>query len=268
MPKLFLTYAWEDNQDRNVDQVVKELNAAGVEVAYDRAEFGVGDRLWEQIDAAIRDKDTSGWAIFLSEQSLNSEACLEELSYALIRALKAGAGNFPMITIMAGPVDWEKLPTTLRTRLGVSLEDQLWAQRISDRLHGKKTVPDFSELQPVGIRWHQTKDGWWLEVWPRAARWDPFEVVVEGGEPMNKFGIVQSGIRILTRGPRDRPPADGTYAVTTLARSDGRRAIRIPGPVDATTHGYVFVPEIPEMLSVGDSRTFYTLRFNGQPITD
>jgi hypothetical protein len=37
MAKLWLTYAWKDNQDQDVDHVVGELKRVGLDVAFDRA---------------------------------------------------------------------------------------------------------------------------------------------------------------------------------------------------------------------------------------
>ena len=86
--KLWLTYAWKDNEQEDVDHIVAELRRAGIDVRYDRVQLLAGRRLWDQIDASIRDPDIAAWAIYVTEHSLRSEPCQEELAYALDRTLR------------------------------------------------------------------------------------------------------------------------------------------------------------------------------------
>ena len=103
MGKLWLTYAWSDNAQQDVDFVAQELRGAGVDVKLDRWTVGAGKRLWEQIDHSIRDpKECDGWAIYLTQSSLTSQPCLEELAYALDRALGTRGQAFPLIGISPG----------------------------------------------------------------------------------------------------------------------------------------------------------------------
>lgn len=258
MAKLFLTYAWKDNEDRDVEYVVKELREAGLDVTYDKAEFLVGDRLWEQIDKAFKDPAITGWAIYTTEASLRSPACKEELAYALERALDPAGRPFPMIAILPAPVD-EDMHRALKVRLWVSLQDPDWKARIVDSLHGRKTVPDLSDIGPVGVRWHRHDDLWIMEVWPRAGRWDPFYVRLPPGE--------QVEMRIAVRGPKGRWPNPSQVMVTTLRGQDGSRGLSIPGPIDALTSAYVCFDVIPKEVWVGEQHDGFTLRLDGQPLT-
>jgi TIR domain len=97
MAKLWLTYAWKDNQDQDVDHVIEELKKVGLEVVFDRVHLIPGQKIWPQIDQAISDPSISGWAIFATANSFSSEACLEELAYALDRALRTRGGDFPQL---------------------------------------------------------------------------------------------------------------------------------------------------------------------------
>ena len=99
-PKLWLTYAWKDNEDAQVDHVYHELIDAGLDVRLDRTQLTVGQRLWPQIDAGITDPEKcDGWAIYATKKSLESEPCLEEIAYALDRALRKRETDFPIIGI-------------------------------------------------------------------------------------------------------------------------------------------------------------------------
>jgi hypothetical protein len=115
--KLWLTYAWKDNQDQDVDHVIHELQRTGLEVAFDRAHIIPGQRVWFQIDKGILDPATDAWAILATENSLSSEACLEELAYALDRALRTRGADFPLIGIFPAPIDRALIPSAIATRL-------------------------------------------------------------------------------------------------------------------------------------------------------
>ena len=94
----------ERHQDQDVDHVVGELKRVGLDVAFDRAHIIPGQRLWSQIDKGISDPQTDGWAILATENSLSSEPCLEELAYALDRALRTRGAEFPLIGIFPAPI--------------------------------------------------------------------------------------------------------------------------------------------------------------------
>jgi hypothetical protein len=49
MTKLWLTYAWKDNEVEQVDFVAQELRKAGLDVRVDRVALVAGRRLWPQI---------------------------------------------------------------------------------------------------------------------------------------------------------------------------------------------------------------------------
>jgi len=57
MKKLWLTYAWIDNEDKNIDFIIKELDSLGIEVKFDRRNIVPGKRLWQQIGNKIIDSD-------------------------------------------------------------------------------------------------------------------------------------------------------------------------------------------------------------------
>ena len=82
MKKLWLTYAWKDNEAEQVDYVIQMLRAQGLEVGFDRARLIAGQRLWSQLDANISDAAKSdAWAIYATKNSLSSEPCLEEVRF-------------------------------------------------------------------------------------------------------------------------------------------------------------------------------------------
>jgi hypothetical protein len=85
--KLWLTYAWKDNEDRDIDFIVQVLDGLTLDVRFDRRSLVPGQRLWTQIGGAITDPaECDAWGIVLTANSLTSQPCIEELCYALDRA--------------------------------------------------------------------------------------------------------------------------------------------------------------------------------------
>ena len=135
MKTLWLTYAWKDNEDLNIDHVIGALKSDEMDVNYDRIQLVAGRRLWDQIDSAITDPTScQGWAIYATRNSLESEPCQEELAYALDKTLRQ-RGDFPLIGIFPEPLDRALIPSALATRLYVNLRDPEWANRIRDSVN-------------------------------------------------------------------------------------------------------------------------------------
>lgn len=65
MPNLWLTYAWKDNENQDIDFVVQRLEGQGVSVRLDRTQLLAGKRLWDQIADEIDSPHLDGWAIIV-----------------------------------------------------------------------------------------------------------------------------------------------------------------------------------------------------------
>jgi len=128
-PRLWITYARKDDTWGDFSHLAKELESVGLEVKYDRNTLAPGQRLWPQIESQITSPSTDGWAFLVTPQSLSSQACQEELAYALDRALKTKGEEFPMIGLLHG-VKPEDLPAPLRVRLCVNLADPEWQESV------------------------------------------------------------------------------------------------------------------------------------------
>ena len=126
---LWITYAWADNEEGDFDFLVQELGKAGVLAKYDKIALVPGRRLWEQIGTAISSDPLSGWAYLITPNSLASEACKEELSYALQRALEARGDEFPLIGLLHS-VSIRDVPLALRVRLCVNLANPDWIEEV------------------------------------------------------------------------------------------------------------------------------------------
>jgi hypothetical protein len=126
--RVWITYAWADNEEGNFEFLRQELADAGVEAAYDRVTLIPGVPIWKQIGERITEDPINGWAILVTPSSLASKPCMEELSYALQRALEEKGADFPLIGLVPKGVPFSELPPVLRVRLCLSLEDSNWPE--------------------------------------------------------------------------------------------------------------------------------------------
>jgi hypothetical protein len=156
MAKVWLTYAWNDNKDNDVDFVAQELENAGVQVRLDRWDINVGRRLWDQIENFIQNPTKSdAWLMYATQNSLNSQACMEEYFYALDRAIHARGNEFPIIAIFPSTVDQNLIPAGIRIRLYVSISDPDWKERIVAAAEGRNTNNSKPSVSPYYIGFTQ-----------------------------------------------------------------------------------------------------------------
>ena len=192
MKKLWLTYAWEDNEDKDIDFIIKELDSLDVEVKFDRRNLIPGQILWEQIGSNITDPNKcDAWGIVLTKNSIKSKKCMEELYYALDRALDEREGDFPILGLLHGILPGD-LPLALKIRLCIVLENSNWAEQVVAAIN--KTGPGFTppeNLSDFILQEYKTKNGKCLEIKPRFDRISPFRIAVEYKE--KEFGNVIKG---------------------------------------------------------------------------
>lgn len=174
MPTAWITYAWKDNEQGDVDFVVQELVRAGLSMKLDRWNLQAGKRLWEQIDKFITDpNECDAWIFYATQNSLASEACREEFAYALDRAVSARGRGFPIIAVVQSHMESGLLPTAIKTRLYVNLTDPDWKTRIVDAVANRTSVRLSAEITPYVIVYHLPPSGFVaaIEVRPRAGVW-------------------------------------------------------------------------------------------------
>lgn len=136
MKKLWLTYAWKDNEDQDIDFIIGQLDSH-VHVKFDRRNLVPGQRLWAQIGGLITDSaECDAWGIVLTPNSIVSQPCIEELSYALDRALSSRGASFPMFALMH-KIPANNLPPALKVRLSIALTDPRWVDHVIAATEGR-----------------------------------------------------------------------------------------------------------------------------------
>ncbi|MGR3376781.1 toll/interleukin-1 receptor domain-containing protein [Salipiger abyssi] len=221
--RLWLTYAWRNNEDEDIDYLIQKLEDIGLEVKYDRATLLAGRPLWDQLDAQIDWANIDAWAIYVTKESLESEPCRQELSYALSIAHRQGRMNFPLIGILPESVAPELLPKAISTRLYVDLNDPSAIQQVADGVSGKKSKK-MSRTEPIQIRWHHDVAGnqLGLEFWPSMGSFsDVFVAYKEVPELANPSPSLMAWSAPAV-GPRNNPNFD-------LRNSNGVRPGRRDG---------------------------------------
>lgn len=249
---IWLTYAWEDNEEGDVDFIAQELVRAGLEVKLDRWNIAAGKRLWEQIETFIQDpSESDGWVFYATQISLGSEACKEEFAYALDRALDKRGGNFPLIALFPSSVDRSLIPAGIKTRLYVSINDPSWKERIVAAVEKRETNINKLEVEPFYITVHKlTKKrgvaSYAIEVRPRGGTWAPFFAAV----PIDEKDHVSP---YLGHGPAKHVPGSFMLIGAGEGISDDRKWWIITGGNEATPTQsyYVFCKKPPSKLIFG-----------------
>jgi hypothetical protein len=250
---IWITYAWADNKDSDVDFVVQELIRTGLTVKLDRWNIEAGKRLWQQIENFISNPEESdAWILYVTQNSLGSEACKEEYSYALDRALHQRGSTFPIIGLFPSTVDDSLIPAGVRTRLYVSITDPDWKERIKSSAEGR--VPSIASpvIQPYTINIHKDDTRVVIEVRPRAGTWSPFIAAIPNTEKD------RVNPRIL-HGPRGNIPHGGMLLGAGSGTSDdGVWHFRFAQNEATPTQSYfILCNELPSKLVFGVK--------NGQP---
>ena len=262
MSSVWITYAWADNKERDVDFAAQELIGAGLDVKLDRWDLIAGKRLWEQIEHFIQDTSLSdSWLLYATQASLGSEKCKEEFSYALDRALENRGGDFPIIALFPASVDDALIPAGIKTRLFVSLTDPDWKERIVAAVERRK--PDISkpQIEPYAIKIHKSGKQFIIEVRPRAGSWSPFIACVPKEEKDRVSPHLHYGVA-------NRPPSGIIMTMLTGYReglsNDGRLwFISAANEATPTQSYYLFCQSLPSFFIFGveGSSPQYQVRF-------
>ena len=250
-PRLWITYAWIDNEEGDFDYVVQRLEEVGVDARYDRVALVPGQRLWEQIASHILDPATLGWAWLLTPASVRSEACVEEFSYALDRALDA-RGAFPLIGLLHD-VPAEAAPPAIRARLAVPLADPAWPTQVMAGLHGRAPEREPSVQLPFTVTVHSRLGGGpdraAIEVRPRLEHFPYWRIAVPPGCKLADAGDGPSG----GYGPAGVQFEHFGQGATIGIEDQEWPLGGTKGPLTPTTSGYAIVvgPHWPERLFFG-----------------
>jgi hypothetical protein len=249
---LWLTYAWVDNENSDVDFIAQELRKQGIGVKMDRWSVVAGRRLWDQIGDGIGSPaQCDGWAIHATENSLRSEPCREELAIALDRALRSRGDAFPLIGIFPKSISSDLVPPAIRVRLYVSLTDPDWRERVVGSLEGRAPQPP-NNVVPFHKTIHKSGRAIVVEVRPRVGRWYPTLVAV----PIEE----QSKVSEVFFGPSGQPPSACAVSISELTSKDGKLHVwKLHHAATSIESVYVQCNELPRQLIFGQDGGLYVI---------
>ncbi len=251
MKKLWLTYAWKDNEDKDIDFIINELDETEIELKFDRRNLIPGQRLWQQIGGHITDpSECEAWGVVLTKNSISSEGCIEELSYALDRAIHTQGEVFPIFALLHG-ISPSELPPALKIRLCIPLENSNWKDQVIAAVN--RTAPGFTpdkNLSNFILTELKNGENLCLEIKPRFDRISPFTVAVDSDEKESK------NVTNCMPGPANMLPKSGIMTgwfdqENTL--SDGTRCWMWQGnnEVNSTSSYYIFYEKRPKRVWFG-----------------
>jgi len=249
---IWITYAWDDNADGDVDFAAQELIRKGLDVKLDRWNLTAGKRLWEQIESFIQDPVKSdGWLLYTTQTSLGNEKCKEEFAYALDRALSTRGGDFPVIALFPATVDESLIPAGIKTRLFVSLTDPDWKERIVSAVERREPSVTKHLFEPYSLTIHKIggesgQETYAIEVRPRGGTWSPFIA----GIPLNEKDEVSPS---LGHGPAKQIPGGCMLMNCGEGKSSDDKLWIMYAANEATPTQsyYIFCKKLPSSLIFG-----------------
>ena len=178
--KVWVTYAWADNEDEDVDFYLGRLQAR-LDVFFDRRTLAAGATTWEELGKAISDPEKcDAWIGIVSSSALASARWREESFYALDRALYRE--KFPLIFLVLGEKPRD-LPERARIRLYVSITENDWVDKVVAGVEGEAAAFKFKEVPPFKLRAYSSPEGeTMLEFQLREGTWPQWYVAVPGGQ--------------------------------------------------------------------------------------
>lgn len=247
MKKIWITYSWEDNKGGDVNYLARQLSDSGLTVRLDKWEIKAGLRLWDQISKFITDtSECDAWALYATQASLLSEACQEELAYALDRSLRSRDIRFPLIGISPGDIDINLIPPAIRTRLFVNTTDSDWVERIKASVENRELNLPQQSIEPFELIIHKNGGGFWIEARPRAGVW---------GQAMIGIPIENKGHGLITTcvSSKYNPPTNiVTFVLNEFTSTDGKWRVYVNSEDASPTRSiYISVRELPSRLIFG-----------------
>lgn len=249
--KLWITYAWKDNEDGNFDYFMQELSNFGIPTEYDKIAIIPGQRLWTQIADKINSPETTGWAYLITPNSLASEPCLEELYYALNRTLETKSKNFPIIGIVTNGVSFNDVPKALKIRLCVSLTSPNWKEQIKARLLMQPTKRNDTQqtnfIYNVSQDFNGTGITTTIEIRPRFNELYFWRIAVPATSNISNFGV----------GPANSKQISGLLEMVVDSFQGKLNGIdcKVVGAGSKLTPGtsaYIFIDnEVPDFVAFG-----------------
>jgi hypothetical protein len=147
-PRLWISYQWIRNEERDFNYLIPQLKAANIEAVYDSFQLQPELQSGERIVQRLLSVGFDGWLYILTHQCFTQRSYTEELTAAIDKTILNLGSSFPMAGLMYG-IAMQQVPPALRVLPCISLGDPNWSRHLSGifktgAAHGKR---DRSEKQ-------------------------------------------------------------------------------------------------------------------------
>jgi hypothetical protein len=141
-PRLWISYPWIRNEERDFAYLVPQLKAANIEAVYDSFQLQPNSRLGQRIVQRLLSIGFDGWLYILTHQCFTRRNYTDELTEAIDQTLLHMGPEFPMAGLMYG-IATQQVPPVLRVLPCISLGDPDWKRQLStllnsDAIHSRK----------------------------------------------------------------------------------------------------------------------------------
>ncbi len=132
--RLWISYLWTCREERDFTYLASQIRSAETEATYDSIELQPDFHLWQRIEQRLLSIDFDGWMYVLTHQVLTHGTCADELIAAIDQMLMRKGPDFPMVGLLHG-IAAQYLPSALRVRPCLSLENPEWRRQLSNALN-------------------------------------------------------------------------------------------------------------------------------------
>jgi len=130
-PRLWISYPWITNEERDFRYLILQLKDASIEAVYDSFQFMPNACFGQSILNKLESIGFDGWLYLLTYQCLTHRRYTDELSAAIDQARGYVMGpDFPIAGLQYG-IASQHMPPALRTIPCVSLSDPNWKMLLS-----------------------------------------------------------------------------------------------------------------------------------------
>lgn len=145
-PRLWISYPWIRNEERDFGYLVHQLKTADIEAVYESFQLQPNSQLGQRIVQRLLSIGFDGWLYILTHQCFTRRDYTDELTEAIDQTLLRMGPEFPMAGLMYG-IATQQVPPVLRVLPCISLGDPDWKLQLSsilksDGAQSRKFQPD------------------------------------------------------------------------------------------------------------------------------
>ncbi len=255
-PRLWISYPWIRNEERDFTYLVSQLKADNIEAVYDSFQLQPNSQLGQKIVQRLLSIGFDGWLYILTHQCFTRRVYTDELTEAIDQTLFRMGPGFPMAGLMYG-IATQQVPPVLRVMPCISLGDPDWRKHLSgilktDGLQYKRAM---GATEPRFV-WeiHSCYDGdpsmTAVEVHTRGERIQYWRFAIPKSAKAARWGQGRAGGGEISRGVFAEATGSGRYENRDVTWFGAANTIS-----DTESAYALFSGPLPDVICFGPSRT-------------